>query len=257
METDRRVPLSLLSETRRGAIVTVEGEGGEYRGRIVRIDGEEAEIRVFEELPFGSESPLHIILIQAVPKKERMELIIQKATELGAAAVFPCTSERSVAREAGGGQDKSHRWQAVARRAVEQCRRRIVPHVAPWRTFEEVVSDAAACGGLKLILYEKERGTAPYGLPQTSGRRKARKGSHSVRTRRRLHRKRGPDSNHKWFYPGKPGRTSVALRDGRPGGAFDPSARMGGYLAKRTGQRATPTPHLSFVYPRSSSIAGS
>ena len=53
METDRRVPLSLLSETRRGAIVTVEGEGGEYRGRIVRIDGEEAEIRVFEELPFG------------------------------------------------------------------------------------------------------------------------------------------------------------------------------------------------------------
>ncbi len=159
METDRRVPLSLLSETRRGAIVTVKGEGGEYRGRIVRIDGEEAEVRVFEELPFGSESPLHIILIQAVPKKERMELIIQKATELGAAAVFPCMSERSVTAEAHSGQDKSHRWQAVARRAVEQCRRRVVPHVAPWRTFEAVVSDAAACGGLKLILYEKERST--------------------------------------------------------------------------------------------------
>ena len=205
METDKRVPLSLLSETRRGAIVTVKGEGGEYRGRIVRIDGEEAEIRVFEELPFGSESPLHIILIQAVPKKERMELIIQKATELGAAAVFPCTSERSVTREAGGGQDKSHRWQAVARRAVEQCRRRVVPHVAPWRNFE---AGCLRCGRVRrpqAYPLRKRAEHPSYGLPQTSGRRKARKGSHSVRTRRRLHRKRGHDSNDKWFYPGKRG----------------------------------------------------
>jgi 16S rRNA (uracil1498-N3)-methyltransferase len=159
METDRRVPLALLSETRKGAIVTVEGEGGEYRGRVIRIDGEEAEVHVFEELPFASESPLDIFLIQAVPKRERMELIIQKATELGVKAIFPCMSERSITEGAPRGQDKSHRWQVVARRAVEQCRRRLVPPVAPCRDFADALRGPAASDGLKLILYEKERTT--------------------------------------------------------------------------------------------------
>jgi 16S rRNA (uracil1498-N3)-methyltransferase len=157
MQTDRRVPIALLSATRKGAIVTVEGEGGEYRGRLVRIDGEEAEVHVFEELPFASEPPIDIVLIQAVPKKERMEFVIQKATELGVKAIFPCMSEKSNTPGTTGGQDKSHRWQAVARRAVGQCRRRLVPRVAPCRDFKEALREQAVGNALKLILYEKER----------------------------------------------------------------------------------------------------
>lgn len=57
------------------------------------------------------------------------------------------------------GQDKSHRWQAVARRAVDQCRRRLVPPVAPCRGFADVVCGPAAGNSLKLVLYEKERTT--------------------------------------------------------------------------------------------------
>ena len=144
METDKRVPSRLLSQRRKGAIVTVEDDDGrEYRGRIVRLDGAEAEIRVFEELPFRSESPLDIVLLQAVPKRERMEFIIQKATELGVKAILPCVSERSVAGGEPNTQDKSHRWPAIARRAVEQCRRRLVPPVAPCRAFGDAICGMA------------------------------------------------------------------------------------------------------------------
>ena len=74
------------------------------------------------------------------------------------AAVFPCTSERSVAREAGGGQvnhTDGRRWRVGPSSSAEGDR----AACCAVADFEEVVSDAAACGGLKLILYEKEPGT--------------------------------------------------------------------------------------------------
>jgi len=160
METYRRVPTALLPESRRGAIVTVKGEDGrEYRGRIVRTEGEEAEVRVFEEIPLGSESPLDIVLVQAIPKKERMEMIIQKATELGVKEILPCRSEKSMVQGEpdSQAQDKSHRWPAIAKRAVEQCRRRVVPRTGPSRCLEDVLGELACRQATKLVLYEKEQ----------------------------------------------------------------------------------------------------
>lgn len=153
------LPVTGLSATRPGAIVTVRGEAGrEYRGRVVRVTGETALVRLFEELDFPSESPLSLTLLQAVPKKERMELIIQKATELGVSAIIPCASARSVGPGAvGKAEDKSHRWPAIVQRAVEQCRRRVPPSVSPCRAFPEAVDSLALCDGLKLLLYEKEQ----------------------------------------------------------------------------------------------------
>ncbi|MGD0230783.1 MAG: 16S rRNA (uracil(1498)-N(3))-methyltransferase [Syntrophorhabdales bacterium] len=159
METDKRVPVRLLSDARTGAIVTVsDEESREYRGRVVRLEGEEALIRIFQELDFPSESPLEITLLQAIPKRERMELIIQKATELGVREIIPCTSARSVTPGGiGSGQDKSHRWPAIAGRAVAQCRRRLVPLVAPCRDFSDGIDGLSDREGVKLLLYEKER----------------------------------------------------------------------------------------------------
>jgi len=158
METDLAVPASGLSSRRIGAIVTVRGpQGVEYRGRVTSMDGEIAVVRAFEELPHPAESPLSITLVQAIPKKEKMGFIVEKATELGVHRILPCLSTRSAAAGDGGGQDKAHRWPDIARRAHEQCRRRLVPIVSPLSDFRQAIESFSGVAAQKLILYEKER----------------------------------------------------------------------------------------------------
>jgi 16S rRNA (uracil1498-N3)-methyltransferase len=172
MERNIRVPKSLLSAVRPGAIVTVPLKGGkEYRGRIIESTGDEVIVRLFEELPFATESHLHICLIQAVPQKEKMAFIIQKATELGVNRIIPCVSDRSTAiGRAGGRQDKSHRWGAVAEKATEQCRRRNAPFLEAVCSFSQAIEGFSGFDGAKLMLYEKEarvrlKDLAPADMP--------------------------------------------------------------------------------------------
>ena len=154
------VPIGLLSHPRPGAIVTIAvDDGTEYRGRIVSLDSANAIVHPFEKLTLTTESPLAVTLIQALPSREKMAFIIQKATELGVSEITPCTTLRSEdpCRHRVG-QDKSHRWEAVARKAVEQCRRRVVPVIVDVMPFEDAVASASTDGALKIILYEKEQG---------------------------------------------------------------------------------------------------
>ena len=142
---------------RMGSIVTLtDPEGNDFRGRVTRLSEGEASIFIFDAFPSPTESSLEIILLQALPEKERIELIIQKATELGVSAILPFQSERSISlKEREAKQKKAHRWQHIAVKAVEQSRRAKVPYVGKCRTFQEVLED---CGedGLKILLWEKE-----------------------------------------------------------------------------------------------------
>jgi 16S rRNA (uracil1498-N3)-methyltransferase len=158
VERDITVPLSRLSSTRTGAVVTVMGdERTEYRGRILQTQGDTALIRLFEKLPFPSESPLHLTLVQALTSREKMAFILQKATELGVNGVIPCTSARSSGPAVEGkGQDKSHRWPVIVRKAVEQSRRRVAPGIASVGAFSEIIESLAGGEGLRLMLYERE-----------------------------------------------------------------------------------------------------
>ena len=142
---------------RLGSLLTLtDVEGNDYRGRITRLSGEEAAVLVFGAFPSATESSLEIVLLQALPEKERMELIIQKATELGVSAIIPFKSERSIAlEEREAKQKKSHRWQAIAIKAVQQSRRAKVPRVEPYRPFREALG-ACTQDGLKILLYERE-----------------------------------------------------------------------------------------------------
>ncbi len=157
-ETDLLVPRRSLASERLGAIVTVIGPDGiDCRGRVTRLDGDHALVRVFERLHFPTESFLSISLVQAIPKKERMGFIIQKATELGVSAIHPCISAKSVAPvEAGRSQDKSHRWSEIARKAVDQCRRRTAPFVSATVGLDEALCSFSGIDALKIILHEKE-----------------------------------------------------------------------------------------------------
>jgi 16S rRNA (uracil1498-N3)-methyltransferase len=140
-----------------GSIITLtDPEGNDFRGRVIRLSELDASVFVFDAFPSPTESSLKIILLQALPEKERMELIIQKATELGVSAIIPFQSERSVSlKERESKQKKAHRWQHIAAKAVQQSRRARVPWVGECRSFQEVLEDCRG-EGLKILLWEKE-----------------------------------------------------------------------------------------------------
>ena len=140
-----------------GSLITLtDSEGNDFRGRVLRLSETEASILIFDAFPSPTESSLEIILLQALPEKERMEVIIQKATELGVSAILPFQSERSISlKEREAKQKKAHRWQQIAVKAVQQSRRAKVPYVGECRPFQKVLVDCKE-DGLKILLWEKE-----------------------------------------------------------------------------------------------------
>ncbi len=143
-------------KARPGELVTLTGEGGkEFRGRVLSINRREAWVLVFESLVPPTETPAKIILLQALPDKERMELIIQKATELGVYSIVPFKSKRSISlEERERKQPKAHRWQSIAIKAAKQSRRGRVPLLEPYCEFSEALRYAEG-SGLKVILWER------------------------------------------------------------------------------------------------------
>jgi 16S rRNA (uracil1498-N3)-methyltransferase len=141
---------------RGGSLVTLtDSEGNDFRGRILRLSEKEALILPFEAFQLPVESPLELILLQALPEKERMELIIQKATELGVSVIIPFKSERSISlEEREAKQKKAHRWQDIAIKAVQQSRRAKVPRIESYCSFQEALN-LYGKGGLKILLWEK------------------------------------------------------------------------------------------------------
>jgi 16S rRNA (uracil1498-N3)-methyltransferase len=162
-------PLEALrfQSSRVGCLVTLtDSEGSDFRGRVARLSESEASVFIFDTFPSPTESPLEIILLQALPEKERMELIIQKATELGVTTIVPFKSERSTSlKEREVKQKKAHRWQHIAVKAVQQSRRARVPYVGEYRSFQEVLEGYGE-DGLKILLWEKEGGNLKSTLKQ-------------------------------------------------------------------------------------------
>ncbi|MFQ5843225.1 MAG: RsmE family RNA methyltransferase [Thermodesulfobacteriota bacterium] len=143
-------------QARPGELVTIRGgEGGEFRGRILSINPREAWVLVFKSLIPATEPPVKIILLQALPDKERMELIIQKTTELGVYSIVPFKSKRSITlEERESKQPKAHRWQSIAIKAAKQSRRGRVPLLEPYCHFSDALGYAQG-SDLKVILWER------------------------------------------------------------------------------------------------------
>ena len=113
-----------------GAAVTLfDGTGGEYEATLER-DGKKIWARVGAHSAIERESPLHVTLIQGVARGERMDLIVQKATELGVTRIVPVFAERSVVKvDASKSARKLEHWRSIAISACEQCGRNRVPEV--------------------------------------------------------------------------------------------------------------------------------
>jgi 16S rRNA (uracil1498-N3)-methyltransferase len=124
-----------------GAPITLfDGTGGEYAGTLER-DGKKVWARVGAFDPVARESPLDITLLQGIARGERMDLIVQKATELGVARIVPVFAERSVVKaDAKQRERKLGHWQAIAIAACEQCGRNRVPQVDEPRGLGDAIT---------------------------------------------------------------------------------------------------------------------
>lgn len=113
-------------------VVVFDGRGGEWSATLLRIARDVVHLRVDAHLAADRELPLAVTLAVGMPANERMDILVEKATELGVAALQPLHTERSVLRLAGErAQRKREHWQALAVAASEQCGRTRVPLVAP------------------------------------------------------------------------------------------------------------------------------
>jgi len=124
--------LTRVLRLRPGAAVTLfNGGGGEYAASIERVLRSEVTLAVGEHQPIERESPFPLTLAQGVSRGERMDLVVQKATELGVTRLVPVITERSIVRLDDEQSDrKSSHWRAIAIAACEQCGRNRLPEVA-------------------------------------------------------------------------------------------------------------------------------
>jgi 16S rRNA (uracil1498-N3)-methyltransferase len=127
------------------------GGGGEYAATIEALHGERVAVAVGESRAIERESPLTLTLAQGVSRGERMDLIVQKATELGTSRIVPLLTERSVVRlSAPQSKRKLEHWRAIAIAACEQSGRNRLPALSPPLSLSEFVSGAA--GTTRLLL---------------------------------------------------------------------------------------------------------
>jgi len=112
-----------------------DGRGGRFRAVLA---GDELEIR---EALASERRRVDAVLVQALAKGEKMDLVVKKATELGATRVVPLASERAIVRlERGRGEARAERWRRIAQEAARQCGRADVPRVDEPLGWDGVVS---------------------------------------------------------------------------------------------------------------------
>jgi 16S rRNA (uracil1498-N3)-methyltransferase len=113
------------------AITLFNGDGLDYPSRIAGFGRGTVEVAVEGVAPARAESPIAVTLVQGIARGERMDLVVQKATELGVAAIAPVATARSVVRIDGdGGGRKLAHWRGIAIAACEQSGRARIPAIA-------------------------------------------------------------------------------------------------------------------------------
>ncbi len=135
-----------------------DGRGAEYEATLDRVTRREVHARIQAAVTPRPESPLSVLLALSPLKGDRMELVVQKATELGVTGIQPVITVRTdaAARPALKGT-RQERWDRVASGAAEQCGRAVVPEIHPTLALDQLI--AQPFPGRRLLLLET--GEAP------------------------------------------------------------------------------------------------
>ena len=141
-------------------VLISDGTGKDYTCSIIYIDSEAVEAGIRSVSNEGRELPSRIWLFQGLPKSDKMEFIIQKAVELGAAGIVPVSTRNTVVKlDPKKEEAKVKRWQAIAESAAKQSKRSLVPRVSGIMTLKEAFDYVESQGfSVRLIPYEHEAG---------------------------------------------------------------------------------------------------
>ena len=145
-------------------ITLLEGDGLEYPAEIVALTPRHLELAVGEPVPCATEPRRRLTLYQCALKGEKMEWVLQKATELGVARVVPVCSSRTIVRPVAAIDRKSERWRAILREAAEQSGRARMPELAPALLLADALQSAS---GLRLFPWESAPATGSGALEGT------------------------------------------------------------------------------------------
>lgn len=148
-------------------ILIFDGSGMEYTARSVEIDKRVCRAEIIETVETAAEPAIKVALFQGIPKAGKMEQIVQKAVELGAAEIYPVMMDRSVVRldSEKDKKSKTERWSKVAQEAVKQCGRGRVPKVHIPVSFQQALENMSKYD-LSLMPYEELGHAGQRGLKE-------------------------------------------------------------------------------------------
>ncbi len=155
VEADLHYIRSVLRMKPGSRLFLFDGLGQEFSAVVENISADQALVEIVGKSAAPAR-PARISLIQALPKAQKMDFIVQKATELGIDEIRPFSSERSIpALTAEKGHQKTDRWRKIAREAAKQCRRFDVPTITEIQDFPEILKTVEP-ESAKMIFWEGE-----------------------------------------------------------------------------------------------------
>lgn len=140
-------------------ILLCDSCGKDYHCRIKSMDGSAIVCQIDEVRTTATELPTKIYLFQGLPKKDKMELIVQKAVELGVTEVIPVMMKRTIVKLEDKKKEakKLERWQSIATSAAKQSNRGVIPTISEVLTYKQALERAKEMD-LVLLPYENEEG---------------------------------------------------------------------------------------------------
>ncbi|MFO0752381.1 MAG: 16S rRNA (uracil(1498)-N(3))-methyltransferase [Thermodesulfovibrionales bacterium] len=170
LSADKARYLSSVLRRKTGDILTViDGRGRAYAAVVSSLSKGAAAIDITGEVSLNTEPSIPLVLCQGVLKGEKMDMVVQKTTELGVREIVPVISERCLVKETR----KVKRWQKIAEEAAEQCGRAVVPLV---REPRELLSACEEREGTGLLFWEQ--GGMP--LREALAKVRERRGTHGL-----------------------------------------------------------------------------
>ncbi len=136
--------LALVLRIQPGEIITIfDGQGYRYECTVNQVHKKEITVQLNRKEPYSVESPISVVLAQGLPKGDKMDLIIQKATELGATRIIPLITERSQVKQT----NKLERWKKIALSASRQSGRDRITDISDAVTLGEFLAPQMAPPG--------------------------------------------------------------------------------------------------------------
>ena len=136
-----------------------DGKGFEYEAAIQCLRSNRVEVSITRKFPAAKESPVQIVVGQALLKEKKMDRLLRHLCELGISHWMPFISERSVPKPGAKRLPaRVERWEKILKESCKQCQRARLPEISKIMSFEEVVQYGQTCD-LKIVFYENETAT--------------------------------------------------------------------------------------------------